>query len=57
MTRVTFLLRDNDQYINVEAEEFHQDGDFLKAYTVGHELVAVVHISAVKAAYRTKERR
>ena len=56
MARVTILLNDSEQYISVEAEEFHEDECFLKAYSQRHELVAMVDIKFVKAAYQTEER-
>ena len=54
MARVTFWMNDSDNFISVEAEEFHEDDGFFKAYTRNHELVAVVSTKYVKAAYRTE---
>lgn len=51
MARVTILFNDSENYINVEAAEFHEDEGFLKAYTINHELAAIVDVKYVKAAY------
>lgn len=31
MTRCIFILK-NDRYANINADEFHEDGDYIKAY-------------------------
>ncbi len=55
MTRVIIKYTDTDQYINVEAEEFHEDGNFIKAYN-HNELVAIADINFVKTAYITEQK-
>lgn len=54
MARVTFWFNDSDRYVSVEAEEFHEDNGYLKAY-LHNELVAFFDIAIVKGAYITKE--
>ena len=55
MTRVIIRFKDVDQYVNLEATEFHEDGNFIKAYK-GNELVAMCDISVVKIAYITEQK-
>lgn len=55
MTRVIIKFNDTNQFVNLEATEFHEDGNFLKAYR-GNELVAMCDISAVKVAYITEQK-
>lgn len=55
MTRCVFhLLDDKNGFVNIEADEFHEDGDFLKAY-YHNELVFMTLLSNVKTAYRTEQ--
>ena len=57
MARCVFYLIDSDGFVNIEADEFHEDEGFLKAYQ-RNELVAIFKIDCIKAAYRTeKEKR
>ena len=42
-----------DGYVNVEADEFHEDEGFIKAYKHS-ELVAMVRASEVKAVWRSE---
>lgn len=56
MSRCTFWFKDNDKYVSLEAEEFHEDDGYLKAYQRS-ELVGMFDISIIKAAYRTDEKR
>lgn len=42
--------KEEDRFINVEADEFHQDGEFLKAY-LHNELVAMFLPEAVRIAF------
>lgn len=51
MTRVVFWFNDSDAYVNVEAEEFHEDGDYLKAYSCHNELVAMFDKKIIRGAY------
>lgn len=55
MTRVIIRFNDTNQYVNLEATEFHEDGNFLKAYK-GNELVAMADIGVVKVAYITEQK-
>lgn len=55
MSRVIIYLDCyGDSYINVEAEEFHEDGDYIKAYNNRQEIVAMVRSSEVKAVWRSE---
>ena len=42
--------KEEDKYINIEADEFHQDGEFLKAY-LHNELVAMFLPEDVRIAF------
>lgn len=54
MSRVIIYLDCyGDSYINVEADEFHEDGEYIKAYN-GPELVAMVRTKEVKAVWRSE---
>lgn len=53
MSRCVFYFCDNN-YVNIEADEFHEDEGFLKAYK-HNELVGMFKIEEVKAAYRTEK--
>ena len=55
MSRVTILFNDSESYVSVVADEFHEDGNFIKAYK-RNELVAMVDVKYVKAAYRSDRR-
>lgn len=55
MTRVIIKFNDTSQFVNLEATEFHEDGNFIKAYK-GNELVAMCDISVVKVAYLTEQK-
>ena len=57
MARITFLFKGSDSYISVFADEFHEDGGYLKAYSAHNELVAIVEADCVKAAYLTEDKR
>lgn len=54
MTRCIFWFKDTENYVNIEAEEFHEDGDFIKAYDNHNELVGIFAIENIKGAYRTE---
>lgn len=53
MARCIFWFKDNENYVNVEADEFHEDDGYLKAY-LHHELVAMFLVEIIKGAYRTE---
>lgn len=53
MARVIVRFKNSDDgYVNLEAEEFHEDGEFIKAYQ-HHELVGLFRIEEVRIAYRS----
>lgn len=56
MNRAT-ILYGNDAYISIEAEEMHEDGEFLKVYAAHQELVVMIKTSLVNVAYMTEEKR
>ena len=51
------IIKFNDSldFINVEADEFHEEGNFIKAYKRS-ELVAMADISCVKTAHISDRR-
>ena len=55
MARVIIKFNDTNQYINADADEFHEDGNFIKAYK-GSELVAMADVGFVKVAYITEQK-
>lgn len=55
MAKCVFYFTDSNNYVNLEADEFHEDEGFLKAYQ-GSELVGFFKIDCIKAAYRTEMR-
>lgn len=53
MVRVVVRFKNlDDGYVNLEAEEFHEDGEFIKAYK-HNELVGLFRIEEVRIAYRS----
>lgn len=56
MARCIFWFKDNEKFVNIEAEEFHEDDGFLKAYTAHNELVGMFDIQSIKGAYRTEQK-
>lgn len=54
MTRCVFWFKDTDIILNLDAEEFHEDGEYIKAYK-HHELVGMFLTENIKAAYRTEK--
>ena len=56
MPRVV-ILYGTDSYLNIEAEEMHEDGEFLKVYTAHQELAAMFRISVVNVAYMSEEKK
>ena len=55
MKKVIIKFTDSLDFINVEADEFHEDKNFVKAYK-GNELVAMVDTSVIKMAYITEQK-
>ena len=55
MARCIFLFKDNDNFVNIEADEFHEDEGYLKAY-LHNELVGMFLIDIIKGAYRTEQK-
>ena len=57
MARVVVKFKNEaDDFINVEADEFHEDGEYIKAY-LHNELVAMVLSSEVRIAYISQKAR
>ena len=56
MARITFWFNDSQQYVSVVAEEFHEDGDYLKAYGEHNELVAILETKKIKGAYKIEDK-
>jgi len=54
MARV--IVRFPDGYVNLEAEEFHEDGDFIKAYNSHNELVGIFKTNYIECAYQTNKK-
>lgn len=53
MARVIVRFKNaDDGYVNLEAEEFHEDGEYIKAYQ-HNELVGMFLIEEVRIAYRS----
>ena len=51
MARLIVKFKDEtDDFINLEVDEFHEDGDYIKAY-LHNELIAMVLSSEVRIAY------
>lgn len=46
------FVNPDDGYVNLEAEEFHEDAGFIKAYQ-RNELVGMFRIEDVRIAYRS----
>lgn len=55
MRKVIIRFNDTKEFINVEAEEFHEDGNFIKAYNHS-ELVAIVDIACVRSAHISEQK-
>lgn len=55
MARFIARFNDGNPYLNTEATEFHEDGNFIKAYN-GNELVAMCDMSVVQVAYITEQK-
>lgn len=46
------FVNSTDEYVNIEAEEFHEENGFIKAYQ-RNELVGMFRIEDVRIAYRS----
>lgn len=53
--RLTVIFND-EKYASIEVEEFHEDGEFLKAYGEHNELVGLFKTSEIEAAYVSERR-
>lgn len=51
------ILYGADSYLNIEAEEMHEDGEFLKVYNSHQELAAMFKTTVVNVAYITQEQK
>ena len=54
MTRVIVRFRESADYVNFEAEEFHEDGNFFKVYNAHQELVGAFLQSEISRIYITE---
>lgn len=54
MSRVIVRFKDREDYVNIEAEEFHEDGDYIKVYSDHNELVGMFDASCIKVIYRSE---
>ena len=54
MSRVIVRFKDNDEFVNIEAEEFHEDGEYIKVYSEHNELIGMFHIPSIKVIYRSE---
>lgn len=53
MARVIVRFKNTeDGYVNLEAEEFHEDGEYIKAYQK-NELVGMFRTEEIRIAYRS----
>lgn len=52
MTRVLVLF--GDKVANIPAEEFHEDGEFIKIYGEHQELVGMFKTDVIDGVYRTE---
>lgn len=48
---IAFLKSNGESYINLEAEEFHQDGDFIVACNNRHETVFMARPEEIRAIW------
>lgn len=49
------IVKFPDGYVNIVAEEFHEDGDFIKIYDNNNELVGIFKTEYINCAYRTEQ--
>ena len=56
MPRVT-ILYGAEGFLCIEAEEMHEDGEFLKVYKEHSELAAMIKMNMVNAAYMTEQQK
>ena len=49
------FARDEDGYINIPAEEFHEDGGYIKVYSEHQELVGMFKLEDIRIIYRSGE--
>lgn len=52
---IFYTVEGKPDFVNIEADEFHEDGEFLKAY-LHNELVFITRMDNVKTAYRTEQK-
>lgn len=56
MARVIVRFKNEAEgYVNIEAQEFHEDGEYIKAYSERHELVGMFLSSDIKAIWRSEK--
>ena len=56
MTMRLIVIFNDDKYANLEVEEFHEDGEFIKAYSCHNELVGIFKTTEIKVAYVSERR-
>ncbi len=55
MARVIAYFKENDNFVNIEAEEFHEDGEYIKVYSDHNELVGMFLTNNIKAIWRSEK--
>lgn len=55
LKNIVVHFTDSDDYCNIEAKEFHEDGDYLKAYGEHNELVGIFRTEFVKEMHISKK--
>lgn len=56
MKRLVVRFKDDSEgYVNIQVEEFHEDGDFIKAYNDRNELVGMFSINNIKAIWQSEK--
>ena len=51
---VVKFKNETDDFINLEVDEFHEDGDYIKAY-LHNELIVMILSSEVRIAYLSQK--
>lgn len=54
MSRIIVKFNDTNQYVNLKADDMHEDDGYLKVYN-GNELVGIFELPNIKTAYRTEQ--
>ena len=56
MARVIVRFRESTEYVNLDAEEFHEDGEFFKCYNSHQELVGAFLQTEISRIYITEKK-